>query len=813
MNGSHSTNKNSSKVSVNPMRLFLNHLFNWKTIKACLFTLIIVDSLYDLFVMAMLCNQISRTGPFSRAITKTLILILVLLTFRVLNFQLPKTSSKKHYWIGPIEVTCLTLSYFLNVWFDNKIQNIDDFHRSLPHELKESILSQLALETCSKLIIFEFCSANSMLKVVYMTISMCTFLLISQVDVYNLLNFGFLSNILLMLCVIYVVQRVRTGVCPLQQRVKVSKRIINFMPEGVLIFCSKEGLTFANSYMQNILSSGSAQGKSFSVEDLNNMYISEPAIQRIKGKNPISSAPPKQLDQCTVICPLKEKLINKICSVDTLNSVLALLRKEPEIWNCLKKYILTLQVRYIRQTSPQEVLNLEVSINVFQIDTSGEALIILFRDTSERQKIISLEKENDIYRNNLIATFSHELRTPLNGNLAFIQQAIDNSDVPCHVKSNLLLPALISGKFLLSIVDDILDYSQIILNKLHLKLRSGSLVHVAEQCVELFREKLRQKNLQVKLTVALDVPSMTTTDHKRVSQILINLLSNAAKFTKEGMIEIKLALTSEHNVLISVVDTGPGMNETTQENLRKNMINGHIKEKVDSNSAGIGFGLYISNALACLMNPIKKAGVQFVSKKGEGSEFYFEIETRRFIRRPFETLNRVRSNDMEERQHHEKISVKSYSFSSHSLHELDNQGESEFNANSSPQVLIVDDEAFNIMIIENFCKKLGIQTARAFDGQEALEKIKDSTVNGVSSFKLILMDVNMPVMDGYQATTAIKALEKSKEIEEATVVGITAYIAQEMIDKCYESGMDEVLHKPVSKEMIVDVLTRYKILG
>ena len=730
-----------------------------------------------------------------------------------------KRKNRQAHIVRYLSYLLISLTYLFHAVSNKTIHFVDDFGVSLPRGLRETILTHIVVEVSCKMCVLHLCHARSIIKLIYIGTNACIFFVISQVNIYEFVQTNPLLSMLSILCMFYQMKKgLAIAYVPNEERYEISKRLLSSIPEGAIVLCRNGIIWYANKFVKNLLYSESLQVKRFSIKDFDDIYLSNPSIQKFVAKKATRSAKSDDLEQCGDFCATKEKLKEKLHEFDHLASLIDLLVHEPKYVQVLKRFAITFKAEHRNRDSRDEPLALEVLINVFETDKKQDYFIILFKDRSEYHKIISLEKENEIYRNNLIATFSHELRTPLNGNLAFVEQALDSPYVPMQVKEDLLKPALTSGKFLLSIVDDILDYSQVILGKLELKVTSGSLVSTVEQSLAIFKEKLNQKRLKVSLNIHHSVASVIYTDHRRVSQVLINLLSNAVKFTKKGSIEVRLRSVSEQNVRLSVVDSGPGMDDNIQAKLRANMASGQIKEKIDKNSVGIGFGLYISNALACLVNSDKSRGVQFTSREGEGSEFYFEVQS-------CNTATTRRCDDMDEGGHHNTVPVKDYILSTRwtdeacspvtarslSLTPSLSMNQTEMQSQSQPQVLIVDDEPFNVMVIENFCKTYGVRTERAFDGKEALERIKTHTINGQSSFKLIFMDVNMPIMDGYETVKAIRCMESNNEIEKIPVVGVTAYVAQDMIKRCYEYGMDDVMNKPVSKEMIISTLKRYKL--
>ena len=387
---------------------------------------------------------------------------------------------------------------------------------------------------------------------------------------------------------------------------------------------------------------------------------------------------------------------------------------------------------------------------------------------------------------------------------------MDSPLIPSEAKEKYIRPALVSGRLLFFMVSDILDYSLILANGLRLNYKPQSVLKTINDCFEIIQPKFIEKNLRLHLTLEGNIPPYTNTDHKRLSQILINLLNNSLQFTMKGEVEINVTRVSCGKLLISVKDTGIGMDKETQVKLESNLAKDYIDEKANHNSIGIGLGLFISNKLAKILNPDSQKGVKFVSSKNFGSTFYFEVKDYQQQRHDL-SPKRLSGLEIEP---HLNLNVKLRQYDTKKLKNCFRESlrGSGMNSLDKVQLLIVDDEIFNIIVLENFCKALGVKTEKALNGQEAIEKLKLSPKNSYSSIKVIFMDINMPIMDGYQATREIHNLVEKGEIEDVTVIGVTAYISWDKIEKGYRSGMTEILNKPVSKETILNVLTKYKIL-
>jgi len=594
-------------------------------------------------------------------------------------------------------------------------------------------------------------------------------------------------------------------------------RILDIIPEGVVALDRDGKVRYMNNFMKNIFEFEGEVSLKHLNEALSNFVFKEASIQvnnsiiskncmRFPSENYVS---PDVFDQ-SVNKLSREEFFQKVQSITSFEALFNSCMKEKETQEATLRYVPTFQTRYYHQ-SDNQWYSMEVKAQLFSYNFQEKYLIILWRDTTEREnKIISLEQEKVTFRNNILASFSHELRTPLNANLAFLEQSLDAPGIPYKIKEELLKPALVSGKMLFFLIKDILDYSQMVLNRLDLHIKSRNLTQTINQCLELFQDKIIQKGLQLQLTVDSRVPPVIFTDHERFSQILINLLSNAVKFTTQGSIDISVEVVNGQNLLVSVRDTGVGMDQNAQDNLKAKLAGKTITDRVSQDSVGIGVGSYISNKLAKKLSAREGGGLEFVSKEGKGSYFYFEIENKKPRGDQMLMGISMLGGFFQQLDIEERCDVVKY-IQEHQTHSLKNV----FQMNKptcESRALVVDDEIFNIIVIENFCRSFGINIEKAFHGGEAVTKLKGQKEDGGKPIRVVFMDINMPVMDGYQASLKIKDMVEKKEIENLVIVGVTAYVSGDVIDKCFKCGMKEVLNKPVSKESLMNILKKYEIL-
>jgi len=303
------------------------------------------------------------------------------------------------------------------------------------------------------------------------------------------------------------------------------------------------------------------------------------------------------------------------------------------------------------------------------------------------------------------------------------------------------------------------------------------------------------------------------TDHIRVSQVLINLLNNALQFTMQGKIEVTISKSSLSSVTILVKDTGIGMSQNTQTRLSNQLTQDKLIKKIHQNSVGIGLGLFVSNKLAQKLNNEDKTGLEFRSKLGIGSEFSFKVSDQR--------LNQKLKSSSSIDSKLDFLGIEELTRQDISLGRMIREYDTKFLKNSFRvnnkikndnvfKVLIVDDEIFNITILENFCKSFGFITESAYNGEEALKKIERNSNEG-TPINIIFMDINMPVMNGFDAASAVQMIKK-KEIENLYIIGVTAYVTKDVIEKAYQCGISEVVNKPLSKNILLDILVKYGLM-
>ena len=696
---------------------------------------------------------------------------------------------------------------------------------------KDLLLVDLTLETIWRFFILHQFSAGSFVKIIHTIL--CGKLLFSLVlpNLFTLSLARFTCEGLLFCLPAFLAERFghardSSNVSEREKKIKDSDTVLKFfrcLPEGVFVANSLGKIKFMNNYFKNIFDGqGELTLKELS-QYLPSFEFSEATIQTnsnyIFTYNMVTKyrqAYPSSVSDDLLTHEEKSNYRVKLQKVNSLEDLFNLLMTGKEVLRAAENYVPTFQAKYYHQDT-KEWKAIEIKAQVFSELEEEKYLIVLIRDTTEREsKIVSLEKEKISLRDNLLASFSHELRTPLNSNLAFLEQGIDNPNISPETKEKYLKPALVSGKMLFFIISDILDYSLMVSNELHLVIKPKNLVQTINTCFKLLQTKMNEKKIAYSLSIVGEIPDIVYTDHSRVTQILINLLNNALQYTVKGRIDVIISRLTGQKIEIAVQDTGIGMDSTSQQRLRAKLSKDKITEKVNENSTGIGLGLFVSNKLAIILGGKEEKGLTFTSKKGSGSKFSFEVIDQRLCRHQSSSplaLSKIDFQATEEQFRLESsLDTILREYDTRSLKNIFRS--SSVGPRDSPinRVLIVDDEIFNIVVIENFCRSLGIATEKAFNGQEALEKLRACSKDGLGPIKLVFMDINMPIMDGYHASASIKEMISQKEIEDLEIVGVTAYVARDKIERGYKSGMSEIVNKPLSKVMLSDVLKRYAII-
>ncbi|MBA0884992.1 PAS domain S-box protein [Flavobacterium undicola] len=419
-----------------------------------------------------------------------------------------------------------------------------------------------------------------------------------------------------------------------------------------------------------------------------------------------------------------------------------------------------------------------VLVNGFpMLDDNGDIqeVVISFIDvTKQKMMDFEIKKAKDQAeaanksKTDFLANMSHEIRTPLNGIIGFTSLLMESKLAETQLKYMLTINE--SATTLMDIVNDILDFSKIEAGKLELKIEEIDLFALTTQVISLFKYQASQKQIDLVLNIEENVPQFLFVDTLRIKQIIINLLGNAIKFTQKGEIrlEIKTILPVEDhfiNLCFSVKDTGIGIQPKNQDKIF------HSFEQEDNSTSrqfgGTGLGLAISNQLLSLMS----STLQLESTFGQGSNFYFNI--------------RLKKSDMQNQQ---LLKTNDESIMKNIL--------------GTKKVLIVEDNRINMFLAKTLIQKIipDCLILEAIDGDEAIEQYK------IQQPDIILMDIQMPNKNGFEATYEIRKIEQNSF---TPIVALTAGIFVEEKEQCLKSGMNDYITKPIIVSDLETILFKW----
>lgn len=361
-------------------------------------------------------------------------------------------------------------------------------------------------------------------------------------------------------------------------------------------------------------------------------------------------------------------------------------------------------------------------------------------------------------RAEFLSIMSHEIRTPLNSVIGLTDLLLDQN--PQREQLRNLRTLKFSAENLLFLINDILDYNKMEAGKLKLEKTMTDIRELTEELVNAFEPATRPKGINISSEIDPRIPRWVMVDKTRLTQILNNLASNALKFTSSGSIRISLSLINNlpQKVIIrcAVKDTGIGIPKEKQESIFTLYSQAH--RSTTRNYGGTGLGLSITKRLLELMH----STIELKSEPGKGSEFSFNLTLKK-ANHPENQIPFVPKK---------------------------NKAESEPSLGGK-RVLMVEDNDINYYLTSQFFKRWDIHIVRAENGKAAIERINNE------NFDLILMDIQMPVMDGIEATELIRQ-NPDLNIKDIPIIALTAATLEETRKKARKAGMNDFLTKPIN---------------
>ena len=397
-----------------------------------------------------------------------------------------------------------------------------------------------------------------------------------------------------------------------------------------------------------------------------------------------------------------------------------------------------------------------------------------YKNTEKELKRAKEEAERaNRSKSDFIAFVSHEIRTPMSGVIGVTDLLLETS---LNSKQKYLVDMIrISGENMILLLNDILDFSKLEYGKFKLENTTFSLTETIEESLKLFSPAALEKKIGMSYNIKKGVPGFIFTDKKRLKQILANLLSNAIKFTEHGDIELKLETGKKQSniveLIFSVKDTGIGISDELQKKIFSPYEQENEQEPLTRKYQGTGLGLAICKKMSELLG----GKIWVESKKNSGTTFFFSIKAEL----PVEHTTFMESDKQKNTVKREgSLLSEKYPF----------------------KILIAEDNMINRKLMLKILESFGYSAMVATNGKEVLEIIENESVD------LIFMDIQMPVIDGFEATKII--VDKIPAHIRPKIIALTANALEGDRERCLEAGMDDYMSKPIRKDDLYSIIEK-----
>ncbi|MBF0587579.1 MAG: response regulator [Magnetococcales bacterium] len=377
----------------------------------------------------------------------------------------------------------------------------------------------------------------------------------------------------------------------------------------------------------------------------------------------------------------------------------------------------------------------------------------------------------NLSKSQFLAVMSHEIRTPLNAILG-MNQVLAEANLSRELQHHLKVQRR-AGVTLLELINDILDLSKLEADRVQLMDVDFRLDRLLDTVTEMVRDHAQEKNLSLEIQVDNEVPNRMMADAWRIRQVMNNLVDNAVKFTQEGWVRIKVRVDSAQRLQFQVSDSGDGIPQEMRDNIFDPFV--RLDASKEQPRQGSGLGLSIAKRLVALWGG--ELSVESIPE--QGSIFSFTA--------PFRPVD--------EEETDQKTESHTPSPSSHREEALPEE--------RKLRILLAEDSEDNALLIKTFLKREPHKLTIVPNGEEALERIK------LEPFDLVLMDMQMPVLDGYAATRAIREWESVNGWKPLPILALTAHAMVGDADKSRQAGCDAHLTKPISKKLLLEAIGEY----